>query len=99
MKRILILAALFVAVGYSKGYAMVVFDGSNLAQNIMSAQETIRHTQNQIQAITNQINQYKRMLQDAMNPDSWEWGDIEDALSQLTNSMKSLDSFAVRRVC
>ncbi len=93
MKRILIVAALFVTLGCSKGYAMAVFDGSNLAQNIVSAQEAIRHTQNQIQTIANQINQYKRMLQDAMNPGSWEWGDIEDALSQLTNSMKSLDSF------
>ncbi len=56
MKRILIVAVLFIAVGCSKGYAMAVFDGSNLAQNIVSAQEAIRHTQNQIQTITNQIN-------------------------------------------
>jgi P-type conjugative transfer protein TrbJ len=93
MKKILMLAVLFGAVGCSEGHAMAVFDGTNLVQNILSAQEAIRHTQNQIQTITNQINQYKRMLQDAMNPGSWEWGDIEDALDQLTNSMDSLDSF------
>ncbi len=93
MQKTLLLAALFVVVGCSNGFAMAVFDGSNLAQNVVSAQEAIRHTQNQIQMLTQQFNQYKRMLQDAMNPGSWEWGDIEDALSQLTNSMKSLDSF------
>ncbi len=93
MKKIFIMVALFVAVGCSKGHAMAVFDGSNLAQNVVSAQEAIRHTQNQIQMLTQQLNQYKRMLQDAMNPGSWEWGDIQDALEQVTNSMGSLDSF------
>jgi P-type conjugative transfer protein TrbJ len=87
------MAALFVAVGCSEGHAMAVFDGSNLAQNVVSAQEAIRHTQNQIQMLTQQLNQYKRMLQDAMNPGSWEWGDIQDALDQITNSMDSFDSF------
>ncbi len=56
MKRIFIVAALFVAVGCSNGFAMAVFDGSNLAQNVVSAQEAIRHTQNQIQSLTNQLN-------------------------------------------
>ncbi|MDR1744515.1 MAG: P-type conjugative transfer protein TrbJ [Planctomycetota bacterium] len=93
MKKIFLVAVLFISACCSEGHALAVFDGSNLAQNIVSAQEAIRHTQNQIQTITNQINQYKRMLQDAMNPGSWEWGDIEDALDQLTNSMDSLDSF------
>ncbi len=93
MKKYCLLIALSVCLHCGRGHAMAVFDGSNLAQNIVSAQEAIRHTQNQIQTITNQINQYKRMLQDAMNPGSWEWGDIQDALDQLTNSMSSLDSF------
>ena len=94
MKKILIVAALFISVGCSNGFAMAVFDGSNLAQNVVSAQEAIRHTQNQIQSLTNQLNQYKRMLQDAMNPGSWGWGDIQDTLNQLTNTMGSLNSIS-----
>ena len=54
--KTLLLLSLFATIWCSKGYAMAVFDGSNLAQNIVSAQESIRHTQNQIQTITNQIN-------------------------------------------
>ncbi len=94
MKKILIVAALFISASCSKGHAMAVFDGSNLAQNVVSAQEAIRHTQNQIQSLTNQLNQYKRMLQDAMNPGSWGWGDIQDTLNQLTNTMGSLNSIS-----
>ena len=92
MKRILLLAALFISVGCSEGFALAVFDGSNLAQNVVSAQEAIRHTQNQIQSLTNQLNQYKRMLQDAMNPGSWGWGDIQDTLNQLQNTMGTINS-------
>ncbi len=93
MKKFCLLVVLSLCLHCGRGHAMAVFDGSNLAQNVVSAQEAIRHTQNQIQMLTNQLNQYKRMLQDAMNPGSWEWGDIQDALEQVTNSMGSLDSF------
>ncbi len=93
MKKFCLIVVLSLCLHCGRGHAMAVFDGSNLAQNVVSAQEAIRHTQNQIQMLTQQLNQYKRMLQDAMNPGSWEWGDIQDALDQLTNSMGSLDSF------
>ena len=97
MKKLLFIAALSLGsfLGNTQhGHALAVFDGSNLAQNLISAREAITHTQNQIQSLTNQLNQYKRMLQDAMNPGSWGWGDIQDTLNQLQNSMGSLNSIS-----
>ncbi len=92
MKKLLLIAVFALGGFIENGHALAVFDGSNLAQNIVAAREAITHTQNQIQQLTNQLNQYKRMLQDAMNPGSWTWGDIEDTLNQLRNTMSSLQS-------
>lgn len=97
MKKFLLVAVL--AIGglfgnIENGHAMAVFDASNLAQNVVAAQEAIAHTQNQIQMLTGQLNQYKRMLQDAMNPGSWGWGDIQDTLNQLKNSMGAINSIS-----
>lgn len=94
MKKLL-LAVLFMTSFYnSESHAMAVFDASNLAQNIVSANEAILHTQNQLMQIQNQLNQYKRMLQDATNPGSWNWGDIQNTLNQLKNTMRSINKIA-----
>jgi len=90
MKKLLLIAVFGIGGFIESGHALAVFDGSNLAQNIVAAREAITHTQNQIQQLANQLNQYKRMLQDATNPGSWTWGDIEGTLNQLRNTMTSL---------
>ncbi len=76
-------------------HAMAVIDSSNLAQNIVAAREAITQTQQQIQQLQTQLNQYKRMLQDATNPGNWNWGNIEDTLNQLKYTMGSLNKVAV----
>lgn len=94
MKKYLLLALLSLGCFIENGHAMAVFDASNLAQNVVSASESITQTQQQIQQITNQLNQYKRMLQDATNPGNWNWGDIEATLDQLKYTMGSLNKVA-----
>ena len=94
MKKYLLLAILAIGCFGENGYALAVFDGSNLAQNIVAARESITQTQQQIQQISNQLQQYKRMLQDAANPGSWNWGDIEDTLNQLRYTMGSIGKVA-----
>ncbi len=94
MRKIIFIVALTICASADYGHAMAVFDGSNLAQNIVAAREAITHTQNQIQQLTNQLNQYKRMLQDAANPGQWMWGDIQDTLDQLRGTMNSLKSIS-----
>ena len=84
------LAIFFTAAGCSNGFAMAVFDGGNLAQNLISAQEAVQQTQRIIQQLQTQMQQYQRMLQDVMNPGQFAWGDIQGTIDQLKNTMNSL---------
>ncbi len=90
MKKIFLLLLVSIAASCGKGHALAVFDGSNLAQNIVSAQEAVRQTQNQITMLQNQLRQYQRMLQDAMNPGNWAWGDVQNTIDQIKNTMGSI---------
>ncbi|MDR0361258.1 MAG: P-type conjugative transfer protein TrbJ [Planctomycetota bacterium] len=78
----------------ANGHALHVIDSSNLAQNIVAAQEAIVQTQQQIQQLQTQLNAYKRMLQDAMNPGDWVWGDIQQTINQLKHSMNSIKDYS-----
>ena len=90
MKKLCLLFAFSVCVHCGQGYAMAVFDGSNLAQNIVSARESVTQTMNQVQQLQTQLQQYQRMLKDAMNPGQFSWGDIQGTISQIKNTMNSL---------
>lgn len=90
MKRIFLVLLFAVVASCGKGHALAVIDSSNLAQNIIAAQEAMLQTQQQISQLQTQLNQYKRMLQDAMNPGDWAWGDIQDTINQLKNTMGSI---------
>jgi P-type conjugative transfer protein TrbJ len=94
MKRLFFVLFVSLAAGCGEGHAMAVFDSSNLAQNIVAAQEAVRQTQNQILMLQNQLQQYQRMLQDAMNPGDWAWGDSQDAIDQIRNSMGSIKNLS-----
>lgn len=90
MKNTLCIALLLVTCYCGKASAMSVIDPTNLVQNIISAQEAVQHTQQQIQMLQNQLNQYQRMLKDAMNPGDFTWGDIQNTINQLKNTMGTL---------
>jgi P-type conjugative transfer protein TrbJ len=92
MKKIVLAALLFLAATAGEGHAMAVFDGSNLAQNIVSAQNAVQQTQQMIQQLQTQLQQYQRMLKDAMNPGQFAWGDIEGTIDQIRNTMSSLQN-------
>ncbi|MDR0362641.1 MAG: P-type conjugative transfer protein TrbJ [Planctomycetota bacterium] len=94
MKRIFLCLLFSIVVSCGKGHAMAVIDSSNLAQNIVAAQEAMRQTQNQILQLQNQLNQYQRMLRDAMNPGDWAWGDVQDTINQLKNTMGSIKNLS-----
>ncbi len=94
MKKYLLLAILALGTFTQHAHALAVFDGSNLAQNIVAAREAITQTQQQIQQLQTQLNQYKRMIQDATNPGNWNWGDIQDTLNQLKYTMGSINTIS-----
>ena len=90
MKNSFSLLALFLCLHCGQGHALSVIDNSNLAQNIISARESVSQTMNQVQQLQTQLQQYQRMLQDAMNPGQFSWGDIQGTIDQLKNAMNSL---------
>ena len=94
MKKWCFIVVFTVCLYCGKGHALAVIDTSNLAQNIVAAKEAIIHTQNQIQQLQNQLNAYKRMVQDAMNPGDWAWGDIQNTINQLKNTMSSIKDYS-----
>src|SRR2546430_10284549 len=55
--------AVLVAPSGAPAYAMIVFDPTNLAQNIISAQKAIESVINEVQMIANQIRQIENMVQ------------------------------------
>ena len=91
MKKSLLLVAFFLCLHCGQGHALAVIDNSNLAQNVISARESVTQTMNQIQQLQTQLNQYQRMLKDAMNPGQFAWGDIQGTIDQLKNAMTSLN--------
>lgn len=90
MKRLYMIVVLSVCFHCGRGHALAVIDSPNLAQNIISASESVAQTMNQIQQLQNQLLQYQRMLKDAMNPGQFAWGDIEGTIDQIKNTMNSL---------
>ncbi len=94
MKKYCFILVLSACLYCGDGHAMAVIDSSNLAQNIVAAREAITQTQNQIQQLQNQLNQYKRMIMDATNPGEWAWGDIQNTIDQLKNTMGSIKSYS-----
>ena len=92
MKKTFLAALLVLAAACGESHALAVIDSSNLAQNIVSARESVTQTMNQIQQLQNQLLQYQRMLKDAMNPGQFAWGDIQDTINQLKNTMNSLNT-------
>lgn len=94
MAKLMLILTMLYCLHCNYGYSLEVIDSSNLAQNIVSAQEALIQTQQQLQQLQTQINSYKRMLQDAMNPGDWVWGDIQSTIDQLKNSMNSIKNYS-----
>ncbi len=92
MKKSVLLIAFFLCLHCGQGYALSVIDNSNLAQNIISARESVTQTMNQVQQLQTQLQQYQRMLKDAMNPGQFAWGDIQGPIDQLKKAMTSLNN-------
>ena len=92
MKKLCLIIAFSVCLHCGQAYALAVIDSSNLAQNIVSARESVTQTMNQIQQLQTQLQQYQRMLKDAMNPGQFAWGDIQGTIDQIKNTMNSLNN-------
>lgn len=67
-----------------------VIDGTNLAQNIITAIEDVAQTAKQIQQYKTQLQQYSNMLQNTATPASYIWDDAQATIRGLLSATDTL---------
>lgn len=70
--------------------AMTVFDPTNYAENLLAAQEAVKQTQNMIEQLKTQIQQYERMLKDALSLPNFISGDLRQYITNLEKMQKDV---------
>ena len=70
-----------------------VIDGGNLAQNIMTAIESVAQTLKQIEQYRTQLQQYENMLQNTAAPASYIWDQAQSTINGLMSATNTLDYY------
>ena len=70
-----------------------VIDGTNLAQNIMTAIESVAQTLKQIEQYRTQLQQYENMLQNTAAPAAYIWDQAQSTINGLMSAVNTLDYY------
>jgi P-type conjugative transfer protein TrbJ len=70
-----------------------VIDGTNLAQNIMTAIESVAQTLKQIEQYRTQLQQYENMLQNTAAPAAYIWDQAQTTINGLMNAVDTLSYY------
>lgn len=70
-----------------------VIDGTNLAQNIMTAVESVAQTLKQIEQYRMQLQQYENMLQNTAAPAAYIWDQAQSTINGLMNATNTLNYY------
>ncbi|OIN07126.1 P-type conjugative transfer protein TrbJ [Oceanisphaera psychrotolerans] len=70
-----------------------VVDGTNLAQNTMSAMEAVAQTLKQIQEYQTQLQQYENQLQNTMAPAAYIWDQAQATINDLVQATNTLKHY------
>lgn len=70
-----------------------VIDGTNLAQNIMTAIESVAQTLKQIEQYRTQLQQYENMLQNTAAPAAYIWDQAQSTINGLMNATDTLNYY------
>lgn len=70
-----------------------VIDGSNLAQNLMTAMESVAQTMKQIEQYRTQLQQYENMLQNTTAPAAYIWDQAQATINGLVNATNTLNMY------
>ncbi|MBD8872877.1 P-type conjugative transfer protein TrbJ [Rhodanobacter sp. DHB23] len=95
MKKLVLSSALVAALALSAIPALAgipVIDGSNLAQNIVTALETVAQYEQQIQQYTTQLQQYENMLTNTAALPQQTWSQVQGTINGLTQAMQGLQN-------
>jgi len=84
---------------YAGGFSMPaqagipVIDGSNLAQNILTAVEMVSQSMKQIQQYQAQLQQYENMLQNSLAPAAYIWDKAQSTINSLVQATDTLNHY------
>ncbi|PSJ45557.1 P-type conjugative transfer protein TrbJ [Zobellella endophytica] len=70
-----------------------VVDGTNLAQNMMSAMEAVAQTLKQIEQYQTQLQQYENQLQNTMAPAAYIWDQAQTTINDLVQATNTLQHY------
>jgi P-type conjugative transfer protein TrbJ len=76
---------------YSSG--LLVIDGANLSQNVVTALENVSQTLKQIQQYKTQLQQYQNMLQNTQVPSMYVWDKAVITMNDLRASINTLQYY------
>lgn len=87
-------AALALAAASASSLAGIpVIDGTNLAQNVMTAIESVSQTLKQIEQYRTQLQQYENMLQNTVAPAAYIWDQAQSTIDGLMNAVDTLSYY------
>ena len=92
-KTALVLALTFGGASMPAHAGIPVIDGTNLAQNIMTAIESVAQTLKQIEQYRTQLQQYENMLQNTMAPAAYIWDQVQSTINGLMNAVDTLNYY------
>lgn len=70
-----------------------VIDGTNLAQNLMTAMESVNQTLKQIEQYQTQLQQYENQLQNTLTPTAYIWDEAQTTIRGLMTAVNTLDYY------
>lgn len=88
-----VIFTLFIFGAQSSYGGIPVVDGTNLAQNIVSALESVSQTTKQIQEYQTQLQQYERQLQNSLTPAAYIWDDAQKTIDDLIKATNTLNYY------
>ena len=92
-KTALVLALTFGGASMPAHAGIPVIDGTNLAQNIMTAIESVAQTLKQIEQYRTQLQQYENMLQNTAAPAAYIWDQAQSTINGLMNAVDTLSYY------
>lgn len=97
MKKLLPLIALvLLSCSSAKAMTSIVYDPTNYAENLLAAQEAVKQTANMVEQLKTQIQQYERMLKDALSLPDFVTGDLANQIGQLEKFKNDLAQMLVK---
>ena len=89
--KLVLVVALSSALSVTHAQAGIpVIDGTNLAQNVMTAVESVAQTLKQIEQYRTQLQQYENMLQNTAAPTAYIWDQAQSTINGLMNATNTL---------